>query len=139
MIRGAAVLLVGLLGCAGAVYAIDSQPAFEDPTLQARYVKLIHELRCLVCQNETIADSNADLAAELRRSVHQMIAKGQSDRQILDFLKARYGDFVLYRPPLEPKTWLLWGAPGILLVIGALVFVHIVRQRASQPMDEDAA
>lgn len=139
MIRAAAVLLVGLLGSAGAAYAIDSQPAFPDPTLQARYVKLIHELRCLVCQNETIADSNADLAAELRRTVHQMIAKGQTDQQILSFLKARYGDFVLYRPPLEPKTWLLWGAPGILLVIGAVVFVRIVRRRALQPMDEDVA
>lgn len=139
MIRFIALMLVAVLGCAGAAYAIDSQPPFQDPVLQARYIKLIHELRCLVCQNETIADSNADLAGDLRRDVHEMIAKGQSDKQILDFLKARYGDFVLYRPPFEPKTWLLWGAPGALLLIGAVIFARIVHRRSMQPLDEDAA
>lgn len=139
MIRRLAAILLVVLGCAGTAYAIDSQPAFDDPALQARYVKLIHELRCLVCQNETIADSNADLAADLRRDVHEMIANGRSDKQILAFMTARYGDFVLYRPPFEPKTWLLWAAPGALLLIGAGIFARIVYRRSMQPLDEDAA
>jgi cytochrome c-type biogenesis protein CcmH len=134
--RGALCAAVWL-GAASAALAVDSQPPFDDPALQARYETLIHEVRCLVCQNETIADSQADLAGDLRREIHEMIADGKSDEQIVDFLTARYGDFVMYRPPLEPRTWLLWGGPGLLLLLGAGVFARIVYVRSKQPLDED--
>lgn len=132
-----ALYAVVWLGAASAALAVDSQPPFDDPALQARYEALIHEVRCLVCQNETIADSQADLAGDLRREIHEMIADGKSDEQIVDFLTARYGDFVMYRPPLEPRTWLLWGGPGLLLLLGAGVFARIVYVRSKQPLDED--
>ena len=88
--------------------ALDSAPAFNDPQLQARYENLTHQLRCMVCQNETIADSQASLAADLRRELKQQLAQGKTDDQIRKFMTDRYGDFVLYKPPLEERTWLLW-------------------------------
>ncbi|MGQ0530665.1 MAG: cytochrome c-type biogenesis protein [Panacagrimonas sp.] len=89
---------------------------------EARYRGLIHELRCLVCQNQTIADSNADLASDLRRQVHERIAAGESDAQIREYVTARYGDFVLYKPPLTMRTLVLWIGPFLILA-GALAFV----------------
>ena len=122
---------------AAGVWAIDTEIAFEDPVLQARYQALINETRCLVCQNQTIADSNAPLAADLRREIREMIAGGSTDREIMDFLVARYGDFVLYRPPLQPTTWALWGGPLLLLAVGAIVFVRILQSRAGQSFEEE--
>ena len=110
--------------------AVDSGQRFEDPAEQARYERLIRDLRCLMCQNESIADSNATLAIDLRREVHDLIAKGRSDAEIRTFLTDRYGDFVLYRPPLRPRTWLLWSAPVLFLLGGLGLVGMIVARRA---------
>jgi cytochrome c-type biogenesis protein CcmH len=127
---------------AGAAYAIDTERAFDDPVLQARYEKIIRELRCLQCQNETIADSNADLAADLRREIREMVAAGRSDEEIRDFMTQRYGDFVLYRPRFAANTVLLWAAPVLLLAIGAFSAARFVRRRRaeidSDPWDSQA-
>jgi cytochrome c-type biogenesis protein CcmH len=120
--------LVLTLACL-AVYGVDSGQEFTDPILQARYEHLIHELRCLVCQNESIADSNALLAADLRREVREMLGAGKDDAEILRFMTDRYGDFVLFRPPFVARTWLLWLAPILLLAAGAWIAVRIIRQR----------
>ena len=126
-----------LLLLAAAVYAIDTEQAFEDPELQARYEKLTDEVRCLKCQNQTIKDSNAFLASDLRREIRRMIEEGMSDEQIFDFLVARYGEFALYRPRAEGKTLVLWLAPGVLLLGGAVLLVNIVRRRMALPIDDD--
>ena len=114
--------------------AIDTGRAFEDPEQQARYEHLIRDLRCLVCQNQSIADSNAALASDLRREVREMMVAGQTDQQIREFMTARYGDFVLYRPPVRPRTWLLWSAPVLLLIggIGIAAMVVMRRMRAAK-------
>lgn len=125
--------LVLLLGAPA--WGVDAEPPIEDPALRERYENLIREVRCLVCQNQTIADSTAPLAADLRREIRQMVLDGESDRQIVDFLVARYGDFVLYRPRLQPTTWALWAAPAVLVAIGLLVFARVLRNRARQPLD----
>ncbi len=118
-----AALLFATLLIAGNALAIDAE-RLDDPVMQARYESLLHELRCLVCQNETIADSNATLAADLRRELRDMMKAGKTDAEIRAFLTERYGDFVLYMPPVTPRTWLLWAAPALLLVR---------RQRPSRP------
>lgn len=110
--------------------AVDSEPPFSNPQLQRRYENLIHEFRCLVCFDESIANSDADLAADFRRQVHQMVAQGKTDRQIKDFMADRYGDFVLYQPPVQPNTWLLWGGPFLLLLIALVALAFILRRRA---------
>lgn len=115
---------------AGAAWAVDGAPAFADAALQARYEALTRQLRCLVCQNETIADSNATLAADLRRELRGQLAAGQSDAQVLQFMTDRYGAFVLYKPPFEQRTWLLWLGPVLFLLIGAGVAVRIITRRA---------
>jgi cytochrome c-type biogenesis protein CcmH len=115
---------------ATAALAIDSGPAFEDPELQQRYDQLVNELRCLVCQNNSIADSNAMLASDLRRKVRELIAAGRSDAEIRTYMTDRYGDFVLYRPPVAPRTWLLWAAPALLLIGGVAIAGVIVARRA---------
>jgi cytochrome c-type biogenesis protein CcmH len=122
----------------GVAHAIDAE-RLDDPALQQRYERLTHELRCLVCQNETIADSNATLAADLRREVRQMMEAGKSDVEIRTFLTERYGDFVLYRPPVTPRTWLLWAAPALLLLAGALVAIVVIRRRARVGRADPAA
>lgn len=105
-------------------------PAAElTPTQQARYDALTHELRCLVCQNETIADSHAELADDLRKQVHAQVAAGKSDAEIKRYMTDRYGDFVLYRPPFKPLTWLLWAGPFAVLLIALLVAVRFARSR----------
>lgn len=110
--------------------AVDSAPAFEDAALQTRYEHLTRQLRCLVCQNETIADSNATLAQDLRRELREQIGAGRSDAEVLKFMTDRYGAFVLYKPPFEGRTLLLWLAPALMLLIGVIVAVRILRQRA---------
>ena len=133
MSRLATILAAILL--AGRAFAIDTGPAFEDPAMQARYEQLIGELRCLVCQNNSIADSNAMLAADLRREVREMMAQGRSDDEIRAFMTARYGDFVLYRPPVTARTWLLWGAPALLVLTGLVLVAFVVRSRARAARD----
>lgn len=116
--------------------AVDSGQRFDDPAQQGRYEQLIRDLRCLVCQNESIADSNAPLASDLRREVHDLIAKGSSDADIRTFLTDRYGDFVLYQPPLRPRTWLLWFAPFLFLLGGLWLVGVIVARRARAARDD---
>jgi len=101
----------------------------EDPKLEARLVDISQELRCLVCQNESLASSHAELADDLRREVRELIRSGKSDQEIKDFLVARYGDFVLYRPEVKPLTWVLWFGPFLLLVIAAVGLGMYLRQR----------
>jgi cytochrome c-type biogenesis protein CcmH len=121
---------VFLLMVSATSLAIDTEEPFDDPALQARYDQLIEEFRCLVCQNQAIADSNATLAADLRREIHRMLNEGMSDAEITTFLVERYGDFVLYRPPVKPSTWLLWAAPLLFVGIGALTAFFVLRRRA---------
>jgi len=102
----------------------------EDPVIEARVMSLANELRCLVCQNQTIADSNADLAVDLRNQVRNQVKAGRSDAQIIDYLVARYGDFVLYRPPVKLTTILLWVGPFVLLVAGLAGLTLTLRRRA---------
>lgn len=108
---------------------------FDTAEQEQRYQDLIEELRCLVCQNQNLADSHADLAQDLREEVHEMILDGKNNEEIIEFLVARYGDFVLYRPPVKKSTWLLWFAPFILLVFAVYAIFRFVRSRTeiSQP------
>ena len=129
MIRHALIALLIALAGVGAL-AGEAPPAAEDPVLEARLHRLSTELRCLVCQNETLADSRADLANDLRREIRDMMKAGKSDREITDFLVARYGDFVLYRPPLKSTTLLLWGGPFALLALGIAVWFILLKRRA---------
>jgi cytochrome c-type biogenesis protein CcmH len=115
MKRGLLSLLLWLPMLAGA----EVRPLADDPALEARLRALSIELRCLVCQNQTLADSSAPLAEDLRREIRTLIAKGMSDQEIIDYLVARYGDFVRYRPPLKTTTVLLWAGPALLFAAGA--------------------
>ena len=145
-----AAVLLGLLG-AGAIavlapqrlaWAVDTTQ-LADPALQARYSGLTHELRCMQCQNEAIADSPVDLAADLRLEVRDMLLAGKSDDDVRTFMVARYGDFILFRPRFAPRTAWLWLAPGVLLLVGAFVSWRIVRARIAlvpgdnEPLEED--
>jgi cytochrome c-type biogenesis protein CcmH len=132
------VLVALLVAVAVPALAIDTERAFDDPALQARYEQIGRELRCLVCQNQTIADSNATLAQDLRREVREMIAAGKTDDEIRTFMVDRYGDFVLYKPRMTPVNFLLWAAPVLLLLLGTFVGLRYIRQQAAQADDEDA-
>lgn len=123
------VLALGLTRCVAA----GAPPTFADPAQRARYTALIAEIRCLVCQNQSLADSNAALAEDLRAVVQRMIGAGADDDQIVAFLVERYGDFVLYRPPLKPLTWLLWAGPLLLLLSGGAIAARLVYRRAGAP------
>ena len=112
--------------------AADAVPTEKDAVSASRAVKLSEKLRCLVCQNQTIADSNAELAQDLRRQIHEQIAAGKSDGEIVDYMVARYGDFVLYQPPVKPTTLLLWAGPGLLLLFGFIVLARTLRARRGQ-------
>ncbi len=103
--------------------------AQADPALEKRVTGLAHELRCLVCQNQTIADSNAPLAVDLRNQIREQLQQGASEQDVIDFMVARYGDFVLYRPPLKVTTIALWAGPFLLLALGIVVLVRRLRQR----------
>jgi cytochrome c-type biogenesis protein CcmH len=127
----AALLALGV-ALAGNALAIDTERDFQDPVLQARYEAITKELRCLVCQNETIADSNASLAVDLRREVHRMIAEGKTDDEIKEFMLARYGDFVLYKPRMTGKNFVLWAAPVLLLLFGVFAAMRFIRKRAAE-------
>jgi cytochrome c-type biogenesis protein CcmH len=131
-----------LFGLAGPLAAQEAQPLAEDPVLEAKVMRIAEELRCLVCQNETIAASHADLAVDLRKQIRQKLQQGQSEQQILDFMVQRYGDFVLYRPPVKSSTWLLWGGPFLLLAAAPVDLTLTIRRRrglASAPLQGDEA
>lgn len=119
------------------VAAIDTGKAFDDPVLQARYEKLISEVRCLKCQNQSIKDSNVFLAADLRREIRRLIAEGKTDPEILDFLVTRYGEFALYRPRTTGKTLILWLAPFLLVLFGGFAMFRVLRHRMSMPLDDE--
>jgi cytochrome c-type biogenesis protein CcmH len=133
MVRGLLACALALLTCVAS--AKEAIPAAADPVLEARMLRIATELRCLVCQNETIAASHADLAQDLRRQVREMLARGDTDAQIIDFMTARYGDFVLYRPPVKSTTWILWFGPGLLLVGGLGALVWVLRRRSRMSAD----
>ena len=116
-------------------HAKDAAPEAADPALEARMVRIASELRCLVCQNQTIADSHADLAVDLRRQVREQLQAGRSDAEIVDYMTARYGDFVLYRPPFKATTAFLWLGPALMLVGGGIALVVILRRRRRLPDD----
>ena len=138
LLLAACLLLTG----AGAVWAVDPTE-LPDPRLQARYVALTHELRCMQCQNEALADSPVELAADLRREVRDQLLAGKSDDDIRGWMSARYGDFILFRPRYSLRNAWLWGAPAALLLIGALVSWRVVRNRGAllatdtEPLEED--
>ena len=118
-------------------WAIDSDLVFEDPAIEARYRQLTHELRCLVCQNQSIAESNAGLAKDLRKQVYEMLHEGASDREILEFMTDRYGDFVRYRPALNQRTLPLWSGPLVVLLFGLMLLVPAVRRRSRMADEEE--
>lgn len=138
-------LAVALIFTAFATSTVQAVDPTEMPTpaLQERYLALTHELRCMQCQNESIADSPVDLAADLRRQVHDMLLAGKSDDDVRDFMVARYGDFILFRPRMVWRNAWLWATPGVLIIIGAIVAVRILKQRSrlvdtdNEPLEED--
>lgn len=133
MSRAAALVLGALF----AVRLLAAETAFDDPVLNERYWSLIREIRCPLCLNESIADSGAPVAADLRREVHRLVGEGKTDDEVKEFMSSRYGDFVLYRPRVAPVTYALWGAPFFLLLLGAFVFWRVLRVRRNQPLDEE--
>ncbi|MBN8494125.1 MAG: cytochrome c-type biogenesis protein CcmH [Burkholderiales bacterium] len=136
------LLLLLCLVWAGFVTAQEARPLADDPVLEAKVMRIAEELRCLVCQNETIAASHADLAVDLRKQIRQQLQQGRSEQQILDFMVQRYGDFVLYRPPLKSSTWMLWAGPFALLAVAlAVLGINIRRRRTASagPLRADEA
>ncbi len=122
-------LSLALFLCCMGAQAKEAAPLARDPALEARMLTLSKELRCLVCQNETLADSQADLAKDLREEVREKMQQGMSDAQIKTYLTQRYGDFVLYKPPIKSITWLLWFGPFLLLAAGALALILFLRKQ----------
>jgi len=126
-----AIFGLTLITAAGfAVIAKEAQPSAADPVLEERVMKLSRELRCLVCQNETLADSRADLADDLRSQIREQMKAGKSDKEIVNYLTTRYGKFILYNPPVDPTTYLLWFGPFVLLLAGLLLLFRYVKQRS---------
>lgn len=120
------------------LFAIDVEQAFSDPAQQTRYERLVSELRCLTCRSQSIADSNVELAADLRRQVRELMAAGKTDAEIKQYMTDRYGDYVLYKPPLAPRTVLLWAAPILLVIGGAIIAIVVIRRKAGLPEDDPA-
>ena len=127
--KAPALLAIGLLAWASFALAVDSTPPLSNPVLQQRYLALTHELRCMQCQNEALADSPVGLASDLRRDVRELLQAGQSDDQIRDHMVARYGEFILFRPRVNWRNAWLWGAPALLMLIGLGIGVGVVRER----------
>lgn len=140
----AALIAVAVMLGAPAVFAIDNTPPLPDPRLQQRYLDLTHELRCMQCQNESLADSPVGLASDLRRDVREQILAGATDEQIRDHMVARYGEFILFRPRMNARTAWLWFAPALLMLAGLVIAVRVIRDRQRRvdvlgPADEDGA
>jgi cytochrome c-type biogenesis protein CcmH len=130
------LLVLLMAGLAALSHANEAAPVADDPLLEARMLAITAELRCLVCQNQSIADSHADLAVDLRRQVREMLVKGASNQQIIDYMTARYGDFVLYRPPVKKTTALLWFGPPVLLLVGLGLLYGVLRRRSRMSDDQ---
>jgi len=129
MKRLALLFFILVMGLPASALAAEALPTEKDSIASSRAVKLSEKLRCLVCQNQSIADSNAELAQDLRQQIREQIAAGKTDDEIVDYMVARYGDFVLYQPPVKPTTALLWAGPALLLLLGAFGLVRILRAR----------
>ena len=135
-----ALLVAVALAWSALAFAVDNTPPLPDPAMQQRYIALINEFRCMQCQNEALADSNVSLAADLRLEVRDLILKGKSDDEIRDYLVARYGEFILFRPRMSLRNAWLWAAPGVMLLAGIGIALRVMRKRAQLPItDEDAA
>jgi cytochrome c-type biogenesis protein CcmH len=132
-VRTFVVAILGWMGIAG---ANEAAPASADPALEARMMAISSELRCLVCQNQTIADSHAELAVDLRAQVREMLQAGKTDQQITEYMTARYGDFVLYRPPFKAATALLWIGPAAMVLIGLGALFVVLRRRSRLAADQ---
>jgi len=130
-------LIIFLVALASSVNAADDPLEFTDPAQEQRYMALIEGLRCLVCQNQSLADSNADLAQDLRQEVYRLFMEGDNNEDIIKYLVARYGDFVLYRPPFKSTTYLLWLAPLIFLMIGICITIIFVRKQQFHALNEE--
>jgi cytochrome c-type biogenesis protein CcmH len=129
LLRG--LLMATMLAASLAAPAKEAVPLAEDEAVEQRLVAIASELRCLVCQNESLASSRADLAEDLRREIRSQIRQGKSDAEVMNYLVSRYGDFVRYRPPFKPTTWLLWGGPLLMFAIGlGMLAVHLRRRRS---------
>ena len=141
---GRIALMVWML-CLGSVLSVPLAQAIdpvelEDPVLQERYRALSHELRCMQCQNQSIADSPVGLAGDLRREVRELLLQGKTDDEVREHLRARYGDFILFRPDFNARTAWLWLAPGLMLILGLVVAWRVIRRRAAMlPMDPSPA
>lgn len=127
MARFVAVIL--LVMCSFVALAREAVPVAEDPALEAHMMRIAEDMRCLECQNETLAASHAGLAKDLRQQIREMLLQGKTDQEIIDYMVARYGDFVLYRPPFKPVTWLLWLGPFGLLIVGFAAMSGTIRKR----------
>jgi len=127
--KAPALLALALLLWVPCALAVDSTPPLPNPVLQQRYLALTHELRCMQCQNESLADSPVGLASDLRRDVRELLEAGQSDDQIRDHMVARYGEFILLRPRMNWRNAWLWGAPGLFMLIGVIIVVRVLRDR----------
>jgi cytochrome c-type biogenesis protein CcmH len=123
------LLLVWLAVAGAAGWAREAPPLADDPVVEQRLIAISEEMRCLVCQNESLAGSRAELAQDLRRELRELIRAGRTDAEIKDFMVSRYGDFVLYRPPVKPITWLLWAGPFLLMVVAVVVLLVYLRRR----------
>jgi cytochrome c-type biogenesis protein CcmH len=123
-------LLIIFLLISSSAFAGDAKPLGDDPVIEARLKTLSQDLRCLVCQNTTLADSSAPLAEDLRQEIRKLMREGKSDQEVVDYLVARYGDFVRYRPPVNNETALLWFGPFLLLIIGAFVLYRALKKQA---------
>ena len=117
--------------------AVDTPMEFNEPKMELRFKKLTEELRCLVCQNQSLADSHAGLAQDLRNEVYRMVIAGDSDKEIIAYMVSRYGDFVLYRPPVKNTTYFLWFGPFLMLLIAIIVIARVIRLRANDLAEED--
>jgi cytochrome c-type biogenesis protein CcmH len=143
MSRRVLAMALGAWLWAAPLLAIDLTPPLPDPREQQRYVTLIHELRCMQCQNESLADSTVSLAADLRLEVHDLVAQGKSDAEIRDYLVSRYGDFILFRPRVSWRTAWLWALPGVLLLAGLIAAIRVLISRTrlvasdTAPIDSD--
>ncbi|SEO40550.1 cytochrome c-type biogenesis protein CcmH [Nitrosovibrio sp. Nv6] len=129
---GKIILMLALMLLLSPGWAKEAAPVAEDPEIERRMIALSEDLRCLVCQNESLAGSRADFANDLRREIREQMRANKSDKEIVDFLVARYGDFVLYNPPVKPTTIFLWFGPFIFLIMGAVILVVYLKRRRSQ-------
>ena len=126
----ALIVLLTMMLTFGTAMGREAAPLAEDEAVEARLIAISEEMRCLVCQNESLAGSHAELAEDLRREIRSLIKEGKTDQEVMNFMVSRYGDFVRYRPPVKPSTWLLWFGPFLLLAVGITALISYLRKRS---------